>query len=219
MRRLLLLAPVVVAGCLSDGDGGGLAPKRAEMPPVSEASKHLGARIDLLGNDLVASSIGLGVSPTFAVVGRPGLEISHPDLNGMFVSEGLAARCTDDELAGVLALELARMSVEAKQAKQMVRAEPMRPAPSGAGAQAGGGFDPNQATIQALVDQQAAGRPGHRAAAPPDSTRKIAERLLADAGKSADGLDAAEKLHAEAARAATGPGVIGNRSVPPKWSN
>lgn len=220
------MRPVLLVGLL--GIGGGCAGLDAKMdqftsravatPEPSAGSRSLSARVDMIGAELVAQTPFLGVSPTFAVVGRPEPEIYHPDLNGVLVSEGLAARCSDDQLAAILALELGKMSVEARRARQYAKPEPLAHNPSGGSAMPGGSADPNQLTVQAILDKpsQAAARRARPAAGDP---KAIAREVLQNSGRDASHVDAAAQMYDEATRDTAPGGRIGNRPKPPVWTN
>ena len=210
MRRMLPLAPLFLLGCVGETASRSLTPGKPGENQISDATRALAARVDQLGAELVMQNPFLGVSPTFMVVGKPGREIGHPDLNGVLVSEGLAAQLSDDELAGVLALELARMSVEARRAREFAREQPLPTLPSG------GKFDPTQTMTQALVNEQIRKETGKR---PAESPHDVAKRILESSGRSADGLARAESTHAEASRTRNGPGELGDRPAPPRWTN
>ncbi len=218
MRPVLLLA-LLGSGCAAlDGETATTAAKAVPTPEPSAASRSLSARVDMIGAELVSQTPFLGVSPTFAVVGRPEPEIYHPDLNGVLVSEGLAARCSDDQLAAVLALELGQMSVEAKRARRYAKPEPLAQNPSGGAAATLGGDDPNQLTAQALLDRpsQAAARRAKPAAA---DAKAVAREVLQNSGRDAKQVDAAAQLYDEATRDTAPGGRLGNRPRAPVWSN
>ena len=213
MRRLLTLAPLLALGCLNEPNSRSLSPGKPADNQVTDATRALAARVDQIGSELVAQNPFLGVTPTFMVVGRPGREIGHPDLNGVLVSEGLAAQLSDDELAGLLALELGQMSAEAKRARDYVRDRPMPTLPSG------GAFDPSQTMTQALVDEQARKSVGRRNANASEPPKQIAARILESSGRKADVLNAVEPLYSAASRAPDGPSTLGGKTPPPRWTN
>ncbi len=196
---LLLLIPL--AGCASfpefadDGPLGKPRTASAAPPAVSPGSTALAAKVDQIGSELVAQTAFLGVNPTFALVGVTEPAIGHPDLNGVLVSEGLAARCSDAELAAVLAHELAAMSVEAKRAKTYVDRPNTPLLPSTGAGDMGANRDPVQAGIEARLGadrpRAALEKPGQLAveiyrAARGEAMPETAKALYDDASRRAD---------------------------------
>jgi hypothetical protein len=70
-------------------------------------------RVEMIGRKLQAASAQTSAKIEFLVPGTPALEIYHPLPNRIVISEGLVNRCqTDDQLAALLALELAKLTTE-----------------------------------------------------------------------------------------------------------
>jgi hypothetical protein len=157
----------------------------------------------------------LGVEPTFHTYGRSEPEITHPDLNGVLVTEGLVQRCrTDDELAAVLALELAKMSAE-RRAVDRLKVEQL-PQLADAGA-TGLGADPTQTGTQAMIDKASAPRkPTKRLA---DGSHARPEDILKGAGFDPKALDVVAPLVREAERNHALGEHLGPRGQTPRWSN
>jgi hypothetical protein len=114
MRAVCLVA-MFALGCET------LSPFRAAAPPAE--SPHAGVdaeRLDRVGRQIVSTNPFLGSAPLFGLVGSKDAEIYHPNAEVIFATDGLVARCpTDDVLAGVLCLELARINVESRNGVRM----------------------------------------------------------------------------------------------------
>ena len=220
MRHCVWLAPLLLAGCAAlESDLEALKPPTPPRPAEpTAANQALAAKVDQIGRELVEQNPFLGVGPTFALVGRPAPEIYHPDLNGVFVSDGLAARCDDAQLAAVLAMELGKMSAEAKRAKALTRTEPMRQVPTGGGA----GLresDPMQLATQTLVNRQREESGGKAGTGPAADPKAAAVTILQNAGRDVAALDAAASLYSEASRERGTSVQFGARpSAPPEWT-
>lgn len=119
------IAAVVVAagGCLdrfTQPDSPSLRNKPVETPKVSEAHVALAGRVDHLSKELLAATPFFPVEPTFHTVAAPEPLLTHPDLHGALISDGLAQRCRSDaELAALLAWELGRMAAEKRTAERL----------------------------------------------------------------------------------------------------
>jgi hypothetical protein len=73
------------------------------------ASDEVSKRVAVAGQKIVAMNSGIG-SPRFLTIGSPDLEIMHLGANDLYITEGLANRCTTEgQLAAVLCLELGKM--------------------------------------------------------------------------------------------------------------
>jgi hypothetical protein len=226
MRRWTILPAALLIGLTGcfDGefDNATIRNKRVETPEVTEAAVAVAARVDILGRSLVGQNPFLGVEPTFHTFGRQEPEIFHPDAGGVFVTEGLVARCkTDEELAAVLALELAKMSAEQRAAGRLRKPEPLRTLPDAGTLSAGGiGPDQNQLGTQALLDQ----RLGHsgevkRSLPAAGDQRAAAADILKSAGIDPKVLDAVEPLMKDAARNHAVADQLGGRGLKPRWTD
>jgi hypothetical protein len=114
--RVAILVPVAclaLCGCLwdeSECDKSRIHNQKIDTPQMTEASIESAARVDQVGRLLVGQNPFLGIEPVFQTFGLSEPEIWHPDFHGVFISEGLVKQCaTDEELAAVLASELAKM--------------------------------------------------------------------------------------------------------------
>ena len=225
MKRWAILPAALLAGltgCMEgEFDHATIRNKRIETPDVTEASVAVAARVDQVGRSLVGQNPFLGVEPTFHTFGRKDPEVYHPDANGVFVTEGLVARCrTDDELAAVLALELAKMSAEQRAAGRLRKPEPLRSLPDAGTLSAGGiGPDQNQLGTQALFDQNL-GRSGDgtKPAPPIGDQRAAAADILKSAGIDPKALDVVEPLVQDAARHHAIAEQLGGRGLKPRWT-
>ncbi len=186
--------------------------KAIDVPQLPEASVAVAARVDQIGRQLVGQNPFLGVEPTFHTYGRREPEITHPDLNGVLVTEGLVQRCrTDDELAAVLALELAKMAAE-RRAVDRLKVEQL-PQLADAGAM-NLGADPTQTGTQAMIDKTTV--PRKRLA---DGKHTRPEDILKGAGFDPKALDAVASLMREAERNHALDVHLGPRGNTPRWSN
>ena len=212
--RLLLLT--CLGGCASFpefADDGPAKPRAAHAAPpsISPGSTALAARVDQIGSELVAQTAFLGVSPTFALVGVTEPAVGHPDLNGVLVSEGLAARCSDAELAAVLAHELAAMSLEAKRARTYVDRPNVPPLPSGGAGDMGAGRDPIQQAISARLDED---RPRAALQKPGQLAVEIYRAARGEAMP-----DNAKAIYDDASRRADLTSPSRERKTGPQWTN
>lgn len=121
MRRMAVVA-LLVTGCelfqpFRRTDENPNIVKTGEIRPVSQANAE---RLDRVGRQIISTNPFLGFAPTFALIGSVEPEIFHPNGEAVFVSEGVLAQAeSDDVLAGVLCLELARLNAEARNVTQM----------------------------------------------------------------------------------------------------
>jgi len=216
MARCMVLVGCLLfalTGCMDEFvDGPSIRNKRVEVPNLPEASVAVAARVDQIGRQLVGQNPFLGVEPTFHTYGRSEPEITHPDLNGVLVTEGLVQRCrNDDELAAVLALELAKMSAE-RRAVDRLKVEQL-PQLADAGATSLGA-DPTQTGTQAMIDKATA--PRKRVA---DGSHTRPEDILKGAGFDPKALDAVAPLMQEARGNHALDKHLGPRGNVPRWSN
>ena len=222
MRRSVLLTSAFVfaglAGCLDlDGVKGRYQNKAVDVPVQSEASVATAARVDQIGRQLVAQSPFLGVEPTFHTFGRKEPEIYHPDSNGIFITEGLVAKCkTDDELAAVLATELGKMSVEKRISERMNLTRPATLGDAGARAP---GEDPTQLAVQAVFDKQLPRSEKDKAHAANEDPKSLAGEILQAAGYKAKSLEDVAPWIDGATRSNGLAEQFRGRNGKPKWSN
>lgn len=218
-RRVGLLgavAAVGLTGCLEEEVARtGFRNQPVDVPATRKASVAVAARVDQVGRQLVAQNPFLGVEPTFHTIALREPEIHHPDLNGVFVTEGLVAQCpTDAELAAVLATELARMSAEQRTTDRLRRPDPLQPLPDAGST--GPGSDPTQLAVQAVFDGKPARTSRDRKAN--EDPRAMTEEILRSAGFDLKALDTVEPLLQAARKNHTVADGFGGRGNKPRWS-
>jgi hypothetical protein len=108
-------------GCLDSFTSRSLRPGHlVETPKLSDPSIQIAARVDEVGRDLLSATPFFPVDPTFHTAAVKEVFITHPDLTGVLVSEGLVRRCQSEaELAAVLAAELGQMAAEKRAADRL----------------------------------------------------------------------------------------------------
>lgn len=207
---------VALTGCMDEFvDGPSIRNKEVEVPQLPEASVAVAARVDQIGRQLVGQNPFLGVEPTFHTYGRSEPEITHPDLNGVMVTEGLVQRCrTDDELAAILALELEKMSTE-RRAADRLKVEQLPQLPDAGTTSLGA--DPTQTGTQAMIDKLSA--PRKRTKQLHDGAHTRAEDILKGAGFDPKAIDAVASLRNEIERNHALDKHLGPRGSIPRWSN
>lgn len=161
-------------------------------PKLPEASLQLAARVDSVGQQLIAANPQIGARPLFRTIGKPELEVFHRGTDEIYITEGLVKRCADDgQLAAVLAVQLGKM-VSQREASLPARLRQPRPEPLRTpmpGDVAGAQFAPDMTDLAAMVkfDRQAplgASKP----TAPPDP-HKLAQGYLTKAGFAATEIE------------------------------
>ncbi|MGL6076904.1 MAG: hypothetical protein ACRC8S_22340 [Fimbriiglobus sp.] len=164
---------------------------------------------------LVSQTPFLGVTPVVYAIGSKDVAIYHPSSDGLMISQGLVESCkTDDELSAVLALELGKMSSEARAARRMRLTEPMKPLP-GASSSLGSQPDENQLRAEMIFREQA--KPNQKASGPSEDPNEIAEEILQNAGLPKELLTEARVKLAKASRnQKTQPTMT--PSTPPQWT-
>jgi hypothetical protein len=212
------VAAAGLAGCLDEEVAkSGFRSKPVDVPAASEASVAVAARVDQVGRQLVSQNPFLGVEPTFHTIGRREPELHHPDLSGVFITEGLAGRCqTDAELAAVLATELAKMAAEKRTADRMRLPDPLQTLPDAGGTAPGS--DPTQLAVQAVFDQKLTRGDKKEKKPTTDDPRALAEEILRSAGYEAKSLDTVAPLLEEARRHSAVAEHLGGRRSKPRWS-
>lgn len=84
-------------------------PAPSTLPPINPASTEMAARVDTTGRRILAANPQVGAKPLFRTIGAPEPEVFHRGSSDIFVTEGLVARCDEQQLAAVLCLELGKM--------------------------------------------------------------------------------------------------------------
>ena len=223
MKRTLLAGLVALtAGCSPEDllHRGAVANKAIDTSAYPAARPESSARVHELGEALVGQNPFLGVSPVFYVVGRKQPEIYHADGQGLLLTEGLVDACrTDDELSAVIALELGKMSAEARSAKRMRLSDaPVTPAGSAANGSPGSGPDDVQLRTEAIFEQARPAKPGPNKPPANENAAAIAAEILQNAGVDRKYLAAARTLLAESKRGTPIADQMNPKPVPPQWS-
>ena len=211
------LLGVGAVGCNLDDltSRSSLRNEAVNMANARPAPQEICVRVDQIGQLLLTQNPFLGVSPTFGVVGGSEKAIFHPDRHGILITEGLVNDCkSDDELAAVLAVELAELTAEHKNGKRAIVLQPLPPLP-GAGSQTAGGTDASQLMTEALVRDHAAKNGG---AAKPEVPQQLAAEILQNAGIESEHLDAARKRLAQIKRSIPLVDQMRPKAQAPSWS-
>jgi hypothetical protein len=208
---LLLLA---AAGCVTpDPDviqlpATPLGPQpagRVVQLPSAASSEAVGKRVSLIGQRLLAENRQLNLNPFFSAAGFPDPEVFHQGTDLIVVTEGLAQKCSDDQLAAVLSVQLAEMAAERQAAAAPARREPAREAlpPLGAGTDGAtlpGGPDQTYLAEAAAYDKERKRAVAQATALPVVNAQAAARDILANAKYPATALDEAQPVLREAAR-------------------
>jgi hypothetical protein len=178
-------------------------PPGVTRAPATEAVTR---RVNDVGQRLLVANAELPVHPAFLGVGSPDPQVFHRDTTSIFVSDGLANRCTTDaQLAAVLANELGKMvsTREALLALKARRAENDTPVSLPIGNDSGGTFGPADGTRLAELGKHEQvirrGGPGSAPATPLDPGL-LARTYLKKAGFATTDLDDVTPLLREAAQ-------------------
>jgi len=83
--------------------------RRTSQKQDAGATKEAAIRVGKIGQKLLASNPSLGIKPIFQTIGAPQPEVFHQGLEQIMVTDSLVKECDDDQLAAVLAVELAKM--------------------------------------------------------------------------------------------------------------
>lgn len=119
--RVVVVSVIALAGCESlprkDVTPGA---EPVAVPEASAANRMAAERADRIGKQILAANPFGVVCPGFHVIGSETPIVFHRDQTGIFVSDGLVAKCrSDDELAGVLCSELAAVTAERRNLQRM----------------------------------------------------------------------------------------------------
>jgi len=175
------------------------------MPSLKSApaTEAVARRVNEVAQRLLAANADLPVRPIFMAIGSPEPEVFHRDTSAVFISEGLANKCTSDaQLAAVLSNELGKMVATREALLMLPRGSEREPPPDlPIGRESGGTFGPPDGTRLAELGkfEQSTGRgpaggPRH---APPDP-QLLARTYLKRAGFAPADLDAVAPLLNEA---------------------
>ena len=167
--------------------------------PATEAAER---RVNDMAQRILAANADLPVRPQILTIGKPEPEVFHQDAVALYITEGMANRCTTDaQLAAVLCNELGKM-VSTRQALLALKARHGDRSPPSAlsiGQDTGGTFGAADATHLAELGkfQEETGRAGAALAPPPDP-QLLARTFLKKAGFQPADLDAVTPLLREA---------------------
>ncbi len=211
-------AAVLALGCDSM-PGRNASNKLFNGEPPEPANTEVALRVDRLGRDLLAAT-PLGLPEIdFQTVGSSELEICHRDSQVLFITEGLVKECkSDEELAGVLAIEMGRMTAEYR---RDARRQLFEPIPTNAGAPKLDGqtnFDPSQDIYNARLERER-NKPKDRKKWPTMDAEAIAREILHNAGHEERLLEDVAPLLKRAARNTALSKQLGGAGAAPKWAN
>lgn len=221
--RLLPLGLILVlAGCadvLGERSVNGMINKKVKTPDVSAASVESAARVDKTGRQLLAGSPFLGVEVAFQTIGHAEPELFHRDAQGLFISEGLVEKCkSNDQLAAVLASEIAHMVAETRMTERMQLPEPLPTAALGPKLDGTTDYDPGR-DMELAKFEKLARRPAEKKLSASTDTKTIARGMLKDAGFDPKLLDEVAPILREAGRNQNIAKQLGGRGDTPRWSN
>jgi hypothetical protein len=195
--RLGLALLVAVGGCVSLGDEGlpsvpantlGKPPEQTRVETAvnhAPASEEVSRRVAVVGQKIVAMNPEIGMRPRFITVGSPQLEVMHIGANDLFITEGLANRCTTEgQLAAVLCQELGKMVTQREVlASPTTRRGQRQPPPEmPVGRDAGGTFGPPDGTRRIELMQFEKERQRPTDPLPPPDPDVLARTYLEKAG-------------------------------------
>lgn len=211
---LFFLAVSACSGCLlarSRQPDAGMKQSPVAGTDVGPATVGMAARLNALGRTLVTASPFAGVSPNFFVMSTSEVAVAHPDAFGVFVSEGMIAKCpTDEDLAAVLALELGAMISERRNLQRLGLADPAAAFIAGDDTTASPIQDPTAAVVSTAVPRRDSG--------PAESPEQIARDLLTAAGYDVAGLVRMAPVVSAARDQVDPTRMIGGPAAEPKWS-
>jgi hypothetical protein len=173
----------------------------AAPAPVSYPKGQMATclRVDLLGRKILAANPQAGLQPEFFTIASPQVELFHKGPNVLYITEGLAKKCTTEaQLAAILCRELGRMVAEREVLASIATRSPDRGPPPevpwGNAGQIGAADQVRYAEVARLAPQK---RRFDKPLPPPDPTR-LAHLYLRNAGYREDDLEDAAPLLQEA---------------------
>jgi hypothetical protein len=94
----------------------------------SQPESFQSARVQRVGQQLLAANTQLGLRPQFAVIRVPQLTLAHQGPGRLVISEAMVDQCpADAQLAALLSHELGRMAVENAPTANLPGNEPLPP--------------------------------------------------------------------------------------------
>ena len=215
MRRwsILLLA---LAGCetLSPFE----KPADTNVVPqgtLAPATHQSAERLDRVGRQILSTNPFLVSAPAFGFVGTKDPELFHQNAEAVFASEGLIAKCkSDDELAALLCVELARITAESRNLARLGLPEPDTTLPGPATEP-----DPEQADLGGAAHVGFASKPEKRIRTlPVTNVMALAAEWHKNAGYKPDAFAKAELILKIADANSITSKQLGGPSAAPKWS-
>jgi hypothetical protein len=207
-RVVCLVLPLVLAGagCLpqdgvlvpSNPFATDPAPPPGQTASASPATNEEATRVALIGQKLVAANPQLGVRPLFRTMAVAQVEVFHRGTTEVLLTEGLARKCTEGQLAAVLSVELGKMASEREAQSPVKDQVPARDPPpplfvGGDSVSSRGAADLTHLAELAPYEQRRRQAAGQLPPAPPDP-QVLAHGILLKAGYSATDLQAAEPV-------------------------
>lgn len=224
-RTLGVCFPLVafaLAGCQQlgiDHDVRRIIDKPVEVPNLAPASVEAAARVDSIGRELLAGT-PLGIPEVaFHTVGSAEPEIFHHDSATLYVTEGLVNSCKrDDELAAVLASEIAQMTAEFRRTARKTHPQPIPTAAMAAPLDRTTGYDPGQELYLAQFEKHAR-KPAEQLAWPTVEPATITADLLRNAGIDPKAAADVQPLLKAAGRNHQLANQFKGTARSPRWSN
>jgi hypothetical protein len=215
MRRFAFLL-LLAAGCETPSPFIVPADKNViDQGTISPQSFAAAERLDRVGRQILSTNPFLASAPAFGFVGTNDPELYHQNAEAIFCSEGLIAKCqSDDELAAVLCVELARITAESRNLVRLGMAEPDTTLP---GPKADP--DPEQADLGDARVVGASSEPAKRLASIPQTDVKaLAAEWHRNAGYKPESFAKADALLALADGNAVTGKQLGGTGAAPRWT-
>ena len=98
-------------------DAGLSTEKIVRLPnqtPDAKNTKESALKVAKVGQKLLQANPQIGIRPAFHTIGAPHAEIFHQGSEQIMVTEALVKECSEEQLAAVLGLELAKMLQESE---------------------------------------------------------------------------------------------------------
>lgn len=215
MRRFALIL-LLAAGCETPSPFTVPVNRNiVDQGTISPASLAAAERLDRVGRQVLSTNPFLASAPAFGFVGTKDPELYHQNAEAIFCSEGLIVKCqSDDELAAVLCVELARITAESRNLVRLGMVEPDTTLPGPKAAP-----DPEQADLGDAKPVGKSGDPAPRLAAlPRTDVNELAAEWHKNAGYKPESFAKAGALLGLAeANSSTGK-QLGGTGAPPRWT-
>lgn len=206
-RVAAMLVPLLglLSGCFSDNHMAVVPDSPFAAPPATVPTKSafapaptdVSARVETLGQSIIAANPQIGARPLFRTIGAPQPEIFHRGTAEIYISEGLVRQCPNEgALAALLTLELGKMVAD-REALASSRtwdgnSDPPPDAPVGNSSGSYRAGDADQTRLAELAKYRTPTRRGPPP--PPPDPESLARIYLQKAGFPATDLDAATPL-------------------------